>query len=216
MDMGSSANNRSSFKLGRKNEREEEKADNLKNSGNAYFEKSKEVGRIGPEISKVDLDSANGTIKCYDENMGRVDIESLSDFSSVRANTAVFKGKFYYEVKLLSSGLMQIGWCTLATPFHTNTGVGDDSTSYAYDGFRVNKWNNGQEAYGEGWGMGDTIGSLIDFEKKEISFYRNNKFLGVAFKNIKTGPNMAYFPALSMGNGERVVFNFGLKPFKAR
>lgn len=31
---------------------------------------------------------------------------------------------------------MQIGWCTLATPFMAENGVGDDETSYAYDGFR--------------------------------------------------------------------------------
>mgnify|MGYP001607487457 CR=1 FL=1 len=31
---------------------------------------------------------------------------------------------------------MQIGWCTLATPFIAENGVGDDETSYAFDGFR--------------------------------------------------------------------------------
>jgi Kip1 ubiquitination-promoting complex protein 1 len=36
---------------------------------------------------------------------------------------------------------MQIGWCTLATPFLHDNGVGDDPTSYAYDGNRVKKWN---------------------------------------------------------------------------
>lgn len=70
-----------------------------------------------------------------------LDIESTSNFSSIRANTAVFSGKYYYEIKLLSSGLMQFGWCTLATPFMMDNGVGDDETSYAYDGFRIMKWN---------------------------------------------------------------------------
>lgn len=41
----------------------------------------------------------------------------------------------------MSAGLMQIGWCTLATPFVSENGVGDDETSYAFDGFRVKKWN---------------------------------------------------------------------------
>ena len=45
---------------------------------------------------------------------------------------------------------MQIGWCTLATPFMLENGVGDDETSYAFDGFRMKKWN-GQNTtiYGE-------------------------------------------------------------------
>ena len=93
---------------------------------------------------------------------------------------------------------MQIGWCTLATPFTADSGVGDDETSYAYDGLRVRKWNKGYESYGESWCAGDVIGTLIDFDKREISFWRNEKFLGVAFQKIKVGPNMAYFPAISL------------------
>lgn len=70
-----------------------------------------------------------------------MEVEATSAFASIKANTAVFSGKYYYEVKLLTSGLMQIGWCTLATPFMMDNGVGDDETSFAYDGYRVLKWN---------------------------------------------------------------------------
>jgi len=88
--------------------------------------------------------------------------------------------------------------------------MGDSDNSYAYDGYRVKKWNENSTTYGENWSAGDVIGTLIDFEAKEISFFRNDKSLGVAFKRIKTGPNMAYFPAISFSKGQRVVFNFGL------
>ena len=91
---------------------------------------------------------------------------------------------------------MQIGWCTLATPFTDGNGVGDDETSYAYDGFRLKKWNSGSSNYGEKWAAGDVIGTLIDLNLWEISFFRNERPLGIAFKNIKSGPNMAYFPAI--------------------
>ena len=48
-------------------------------------------------------------------------------------------------------------------------GVGDDKTSYAYDGNRVFKWNDKKStSYGEGWTVGDTIGTLIDLGKKTI------------------------------------------------
>lgn len=67
---------------------------------------------------------------------------------SVRANTAVFKGRYYYEVTLKTRGLMQIGWCTLATPFNNENGVGDDATSFSYDGFRMKKWNRVSITYG--------------------------------------------------------------------
>lgn len=57
---------------------------------------------------------------------------------------------------------------------------------------------------------------MIDFEENEIKFWRNDKLLGVAFKNISVGPNMAYFPAVSLQGGERVIFNFGQRPFKVK
>lgn len=112
---------------------------------------------------------------------------------------------------------MQIGWCTLATPFVHDKGVGDDPTSYAYDGNRVKKWNDESSPYGERWAPGDVIGTMIDLKAREISFFRNDVPLGVAFKQIKIGPNMAYFPAISLSDGEQVVFNFGdSSPFKYR
>jgi SPRY domain len=43
---------------------------------------------------------------------------------------------------------MQIGWCTLATSFSPDRGVGDDETSYAFDGYRVKKWNGSSSTYG--------------------------------------------------------------------
>lgn len=58
---------------------------------------------------------------------------------------------------------------------------------------------------------------MIDFQNREISFFRNDVSLGVAFKSIKTGANMAYFPAISLSDGEQVSFNFGdLRPFRYR
>lgn len=96
---------------------------------------------------------------------------------------------------------MQLGWCTFATPFTHDRGVGDDDTSYAYDGYRIKKWNQDSVTYGEGWAAGDIIGSLIDFDTREITFYRNDKSMGVAFKRIKIGPNMAYFPSISLAGG---------------
>ena len=84
---------------------------------------------------------------------------------------------------------------------NNHNGVGDDPTSYAYDGFRIKKWNKDNLGYGEAWSTGDVIGTLIDFDRKVISFWRNNKNLGKAFTNIKIGQNCVYFPAVSMKNG---------------
>jgi Kip1 ubiquitination-promoting complex protein 1 len=101
---------------------------------------------VGPHITKLDRLSVYGNAKFHSD----YEVECLTSSVGVRADTAVFgKGRYYYECKILTQGLMQIGWCTLATPFTSENGVGDDETSYAYDGMRVKKWNVQSSDFGE-------------------------------------------------------------------
>lgn len=145
-----------------------------------------------------------------------LDVEAKSSFVSVRANTGIFSDCFYYEVTLLTDGLMQIGWCSINTSFTSENGVGDSPSSYAYDGYRQKKWNLDSSKFGERWAAGDIIGSLINLNTREIIFWRNCECLGVAFRNIEVGPNKCYFPAASLQRGQRVVFNFGQRPFNKK
>ena len=168
-----------------------------KGNGEAsYFDRCKKIGRIGPKDVKIEKKGSYGNI--HFQSKENLDVEATSGFASVRANVGVFSGRYYYECTLKTSGLMQIGWSTLQTPFNSERGVGDDQTSYAYDGYRIKKWNKESLAYGEAWAVGDIIGTLIDFDRKVIKFWRNNKNLGVAFSNIPVGPNLVYFPACSL------------------
>lgn len=133
----------------------------LTNLPKSYIERCKALGRLGPIKTQIDLSSAHGEcaigcIKARDfaqdsptqplkEMDGSealaLDVEAISSFVSVRANTAVFRHCYFYEVTLLTDGLMQIGWCSLNTRFTNQNGVGDSPNSYAYDGYRVEKWN---------------------------------------------------------------------------
>jgi hypothetical protein len=139
-------------------------------------------------------------------------LESKQGFSSIRANNCVFKGKWVYEVELVSNKLCQIGWCQLYTTFNTHNGVGDDKTSYAYDGYRITLWHDGPKKYGELWDTGDVIGVAIDLDNKRIEFFKNGKSLGIALENIPADENIAYFPGISLSNDEKVIFNFGKSP----
>lgn len=183
---------------------EEEKTGN---ANMTYLERCKIVGRVGPKEAMMDKKTMHGQF--HFKTKENLDLECLSQFGSIRGNVGVFNGRYYYEVLLKTNGLFQIGWCTLQTTFNTQNGVGDDSTSYAYDGYRVKKWNKEPLDFGEAWSVGDIIGTLIDFDRREIKFWRNCKCLGRAFVNIKKGPNVVYFPAISMQRGQRCVFNFG-------
>jgi len=179
---------------------EEKKESSSQNRESNYIERSKKVGRIGPAVTKLDAKTGYGTVHFHDKK-DQLDVEATSGFASIRSNTGVFNGRYYYEVTLRTSGLMQIGWCTLQTTFNSQRGVGDDQTSYSFDGYRVKKWNKDSLAFGEAWSVGDIIGTLIDFDRRTITFWRNYKSLGKAFTDFKIGPNMVYFPAISFQRG---------------
>jgi len=102
----------------------------------SYLERCKSVGRLGPTKTEIDRVSAFGDFilgheraktfvdpkscpigEMDDSSALALDIEATSNFVSVWANTAVFHECFYYEVTLLTDGLMQIGWCNLNTSF---------------------------------------------------------------------------------------------------
>ena len=47
-----------------------------------------------------------------------------------------------------------------------------------------------------------------------VCVLRNGQSLGTAFTNIKMGPGVAYFPAISLSFKESVAFNFGSRPLR--
>ncbi|KAL9254413.1 E3 ubiquitin-protein ligase RKP-like protein [Drosera capensis] len=142
-------------------------------------------------------------------------LESMTIFSSARANACVWRGKWMYEVILQTAGIQQLGWATRSCPFTDRMGVGDAENSYAFDGRREKKWNKEDEAYGQPWVVGDIIGCCIDFDEDEILFFRNGISLGVAFSCIrKMPPGSGYFPAISLSQDEKCDLNFGSRPFK--
>ncbi|XP_020602092.1 E3 ubiquitin-protein ligase RNF123-like [Orbicella faveolata] len=70
-------------------------------------------GRIGPETVGIDRASLCGSMNINDG----IEIESKSNFGSVRANLCVCKGRWMYEILLGSKGIMQLGWATLQCRF---------------------------------------------------------------------------------------------------
>ncbi|KAJ7543067.1 hypothetical protein O6H91_09G024000 [Diphasiastrum complanatum] len=166
----------------------------------------------GSQTVTMDTESASGSIRFSRDALV---LESQTTFSSARANSYVWKGKWMYEATLGTAGIQQLGWATISCPFTEGEGVGDASDSYAYDGRRVRKWSVSNEHYGQPWIPGDVIGCCIDLEIGQISFHRNGISLGVAFEGVrKLDANQGYFPAISLSHGERCELNFGKTPFK--
>jgi len=141
-----------------------------------------------------------------------------SSFESVRCTFSVNSGCWYYEVLIITSGVMQIGWATKQSKFlnHEGYGIGDDEFSQAYDGCRQLMWFNAScECQSElpRWKEGDIVGCFIDIDNQSIVFSLNGaqlKPFNQVFQNTSSG----FFPAASFMSFQQCEFNFGWKPFQ--
>lgn len=156
---------------------------------------------------------------------GRVDIdrsgeiEGLSNFGSISTTgVALFQGKWLYEVEVVTSGLIQIGWIDgyFQGSSDQGEGVGDHAHSWSYDGNRQRRWNSGSSPYGDKWKAGDVIGCLLDLAVSEMTFFRNGHNLGVAYSEFKINPSdkkAGLMPGISLERGEIIRVNLGHQPF---
>lgn len=145
-------------------------------------------------------------------------LEARSDaysFESVRCTFQVDGGVWYYEVLLITAGVMQIGWATrdstflnhvrnfilalinLLTPIwlQEGCGIGDDQFSVAYDGCRKLIWHNAKsEPHSKKcWAAGDVLGCLLDLNKKEVVFYLNGNLLRSCSQIFETAKYACFF-----------------------
>lgn len=62
----------------------------------SYIDRCKKIGRLGPKEVKLDTKSAYGDVIFAGRD--GLDVEAVGSFASIRANTAVFSGRYYYEL----------------------------------------------------------------------------------------------------------------------
>ncbi|EEY66373.1 uncharacterized protein PITG_03939 [Phytophthora infestans T30-4] len=152
---------------------------------------------------------------------GLCEVRGRGNFGTAAARhcCVLTKGKWYYEVRLVTAGVVQIGWAdsTFEANSETGDGVGDHERSWAYDGARQVKWNGGKDeqyATDDSWSKNDVIGCLLDLDEGFVSFTRNGVDLGVAFRNVKhTSSDCGFFPAISVEQTEILLVNIGSQPF---
>lgn len=129
-----------------------------------------------------------------------------SEFCSLVAKYAAGDGTWYYEARLVTDGVMQLGWSTsnFAPDESDGDGAGDDDASWAFDGCRQRIWTAAEpKAYGDtAWTAGDIIGCLLD--RGALRFSRNGRDLGVAFEGLPS----PLFATISLEDNEAVVLAF--------
>ncbi|XP_030754099.1 RING finger and SPRY domain-containing protein 1-like [Sitophilus oryzae] len=138
-------------------------------------------------------------------------------FESVRCTAQADSGVWYYEVLIITPGVMQIGWATKNSNFlnHEGYGIGDDRYSLSYDGCRRLIWYNAKSdpQILPRWQPGDILGCLLDLDNQQIVFSINGISLAPSvhvFSMAKSG----FFAAASFMSFQQCRFNFGSEPFK--
>ncbi|OQS06935.1 hypothetical protein THRCLA_01051 [Thraustotheca clavata] len=135
---------------------------------------------------------------------------------------SLHQGQWYYEVEVVTTGVMQLGWAdsTFQADDEEGDGVGDHAASWAYDGNRQLKWNNGISAtYGKTWSAGDIVGCFLDADARVVQFSLNGELLGIAFDEIMPPTEKSdssyggFFPAFSLEENEQMRINIGDQPF---
>lgn len=119
-------------------------------------------------------------------------------------------GRYYYEATVTDEGLCRIGWSTEKAAHD----IGTDKFSFGYGGTGKKSNNRQFDDYGESFGIHEVIGCLLDLQKGEISFTKNGKHFGIAFRlNDQMRSHETFYPAVVLKNAE-MLFNFGGTPFK--
>ena len=155
-----------------------------------------------------------------------------TDFATVAVLGApIVTGKYYFELEILQSRLMQIGWANMRSKYNAREGfgVGDNPSSWSWCGER-NVLFHGTDcrprAYGNmsrgPWQKGDIVGCAIELpsleegdKKGKIHYWLNGDYLGVAFNNVyvrdSNGEVLPLHPAISITQNtpNPVRFNFG-------
>lgn len=141
-------------------------------------------------------------------------------FESVRATTGISSktGKWYYEVILLTDGIIQIGWgtkkCLLSS--QDGSGIGDDAHGFAFDTHRCAVWAAGDLHLPSATALpkckaGDVLGCLLDLNQDYCTFFINGQNYGFGINITKS--TMPFYPTISLTGHQHVVANFGDQPW---
>jgi hypothetical protein len=138
-------------------------------------------------------------------------------FESVRCTAQADSGVWYYEVRIITPGVMQIGWATKNSNFlnHEGYGIGDDKYSLAYDGCRKLIWYNAKSEPQNlpAWQSGDVLGCYLDLNTPQIMFSINGMRLPPC-THVFSMAQSGFFAAASFMSFQQCRFNFGAEPFK--
>ncbi|XP_070401458.1 ryanodine receptor 2 isoform X3 [Nothobranchius furzeri] len=120
-------------------------------------------------------------------------------------------GKWYFELEVLTAGEIRVGWARPGCL--PDQDLGSDDQAFVFDGFKVQRWHQGNEHFGRGWQTGDVVGCMVDLNEHTMMFTLNGEVLlddsgsELAFKDFEASEG--FIPVCSLGVCQRGRMNFG-------
>ncbi|KAG7226578.1 hypothetical protein INR49_003735 [Caranx melampygus] len=173
--------------------------------------------------NKDSLREAVRTLLGYGYNLEAPDQDhaTQSDFNNMSAERfrifraektyCVNAGKWYFELEVLTAGEMRVGWARPGCL--PDLELGSDDQAFVFDGFKVQRWHQGNEHFGRAWQTGDVVGCMVDLNEHTMMFTLNGEVLlddsgsELAFKDFETGEG--FIPVCSLGVCQVGRMNFG-------
>ncbi|EPQ17120.1 Ryanodine receptor 2 [Myotis brandtii] len=124
---------------------------------------------------------------------------------------AVKAGRWYFEFEAVTAGDMRVGWSRPGC--QPDQELGCDEHAFAFDGFKAQRWHQGNEHYGRSWQAGDVMGCMVDMTERTMMFTLNGEILlddsgsELAFKDFDVGDG--FIPVCSLGVAQVGRMNFG-------
>uniref|UniRef100_A0A8D0N8H3 Ryanodine receptor 2 n=2 Tax=Sus scrofa TaxID=9823 RepID=A0A8D0N8H3_PIG len=124
---------------------------------------------------------------------------------------AVKAGRWYFEFEAVTAGDMRVGWSRPGC--QPDQELGSDERAFAFDGFKAQRWHQGNEHYGRSWQAGDVVGCMVDMTEHTMMFTLNGEILlddsgsELAFKDFDVGDG--FIPVCSLGVAQVGRMNFG-------
>uniref|UniRef100_A0AAX7UUJ1 Ryanodine receptor 2 n=1 Tax=Astatotilapia calliptera TaxID=8154 RepID=A0AAX7UUJ1_ASTCA len=119
-------------------------------------------------------------------------------------------GKWYFELEV-RTGEMRVGWARPGCL--PDQELGSDDQAFVFDGFKVQRWHQGNEHFGRAWQIGDVVGCMVDLNEHTMMFTLNGEVLlddsgsELAFKDFEVGEG--FIPVCSLGVCQAGRMNFG-------
>ncbi|KAJ1155514.1 hypothetical protein NDU88_008244 [Pleurodeles waltl] len=124
---------------------------------------------------------------------------------------AVKTGKWYFEFEAITAGDMRVGWTRPGCK--PDQELGSDEQAFVFDGFKAQRWHQGNEHFGRSWQAGDVVGCMVDMNEHTMMFTLNGEVLlddsgsELAFKEFDVVDG--FIPVCSLGLSQMGRMNYG-------